>query len=422
MEKSVRVKKTPKSKSVIIFTTILLATISAGVFVYPAGFGADNLPWRLGLDLTGGSTLVYKVDLYGIPESEHENAISGLREVIERRVNLFGVAEPRVNITRKAEGYHLLIDLAGVGNVEEAIRQIGETPVLDFREIKMTEDGAIYVQTKLTGRFITLATLGFDNLNNPMVLLEFDNEGADIFEQITGRNIGKPLAIFLDNELKNEPIVQSKISGGSAQITLGTGPQAIEDARQLVRRFNAGALSAPIELINQRTVSPSAAGDSLDRIIVAWLLGTLLVMLFMIVYYRTFGVFASIALAIYIILTLALFKVIPNFTMTLAGIAGFVLSIGLAVDANILIFERVKEELKRGVKKTEAIENGFKRAWPAIRDSNTSTIMTAIILYFFTASFVRGFALTLGLGVLMSMLSAIFVTRTMLRIFIKDKP
>lgn len=408
-----------KGKSIIIFSVIVFVTILSGFFVYPKGFGASHLPWRLGLDLVGGSTLVYEVDLTGIPQNEQSGAVSGLKEVIEKRVNLFGVSEPRVNIVEKSGSYQLLVDLAGVKNIEEAIRQIGETPVLDFREVYVNEnDEAEYRQTELTGRFISSATLGFDQINNPLIVLDFNEEGAVLFETITGRNIGKPLAVFLDGEPISEPIVQSKISGGNAQIT---GRFTIDEARELVERFNAGALSAPIKLVNQRTVDPSAAGDSLDKMLVAFAIGTAVVMLFMILYYRSFGIYASLALIIYAVLSLAVFKAIPNFTMTLSGIAGFILSIGLAVDANILIFERTKEEMKKGINKIDAINEGFKRAWLSIRDSNTSSVITAIILYFLTTSFVKGFALTLGLGVLTSMFSAIFVTRTILRVFVKNK-
>ena len=377
------------------------------------------MPWRLGLDLVGGSTLVYEVDLAGIPESEHDAAVSGLKEVIEKRVNLFGVSEPRVNIAQKQNGYQLLIDLAGVRNIEEAISQIRETPVLDFREVSRGDDGQpVYTQTDLTGRYIDSAAIAFDQFGSPYIGLTFNEEGAKLFEEITARNIGKPLAVFLDGQSIQEPIVQGKISGGRAQIT---GSFTVDEAKLMVERFNAGALSAPIKLINQRTVDPSAAGDSLDRMFMAWVIGTAAVMLFMVIYYRLFGVYASFALAIYVVLSLALFKVIPNFTMSLSGIAGFVLSIGLAVDANILIFERTKEEMKRGSAKIDAINEGFKRAWLSIRDSNTSSVITAIILYFLTTSFVKGFALTLGLGVLTSMFSAIFVTRTMLRAFTRNK-
>jgi len=228
--------------NVIILTVILVVTVVAGFFVYPGNFGNSNLPWRLGLDLVGGSTLVYEVDLHGIPPDEHEAAVAGLKEVIERRVNLFGVSEPRVNIAQKGDSYKLLIDLAGVDNIQDAINQIKETPVLDFREVDTSEDGEIiYTQTGLTGRFITVATLGFDNINNPLVVLEFNSEGSELFEEITARNIGRPIAIFLDGQSVTEPIVQQRISGGSAQIT---GSFTINEARLLVERFNAGAISA----------------------------------------------------------------------------------------------------------------------------------------------------------------------------------
>ncbi|PIR98424.1 MAG: protein translocase subunit SecD, partial [Candidatus Colwellbacteria bacterium CG10_big_fil_rev_8_21_14_0_10_41_28] len=251
---------------------------------------------------------------------------------------------------------------------------------------------------------------------NPIVLLEFNEKGGEIFAELTQRNVGKPIAVFLDGELLTSPVVQQPILNGQAQITGNFTP---DEARQLVERFNAGALSAPIKLINQRRVSASAAQDSLNQIIFAGLIGTAVVLLFMILYYRSLGIYASIALIIYSIFTLALFKLVPNFTMTLAGIAGFVLSIGMAVDANILIFERTKEELREGHSREEAVNEGFKRAWPSIRDSNITTIITSIILYAFTASFVKGFALTLGMGVLVSMFSAIYVTRTILRAFTK---
>ena len=409
-----------RTSSTIIFSIIIATSILAGLFAFPKGFGASHLPWRLGLDLIGGTTLVYDVDLTGIPSDEQEGAVAGLKEVIEKRVNLFGVSEPRVNIVEKESGYQLLVDLAGIHDIRDAINQIKETPVLDFREVGRDEGGeTVYTPTELTGRFITSATLGFNNVDNsPLVVLNFNDEGAKLFEEITARNVGKLLAVFLDGQSITEPVVQQKITGGTAQIT---GRFTIEEARLLVERFNAGALSAPIKLTNQRTVSPSAAGDSLNRMIEAWLIGTALIMLFMVLYYRSLGGFAVIALFIYIVLTLALFKVIPNFTMTLAGIAGFVLSIGLAVDANILIFERTKEEMKKGMAREDAINAGFKRAWPSIRDANISTTITSIILYFFTSSFVKGFALTLGLGVLTSMFSAIFVTRTILRIFVRNK-
>ncbi len=412
-----------RQASQFILITIIFVTVLAALFVSPKPVGDKLLPWRLGLDLIGGSSVVYEVDLTGIPQGEHDEAVAGLKEVIERRVNLYGVAEPKVAVAKKGDTYQLLVDLAGVKDVQGAIDQIGATPLLDFREV-VEKDGQVdYQPTELTGRYLTEAVLAFDNLNRPIVNFQFNEQGTELFRQITARNVGKALAIFVDDSLLQAPIVQQEING-PAQITFGSETsqaQVLEEARILVERFNAGALSAPIRQIHQRTISPTAAEDALRSILIAGLIGTLLVILFMISYYRLMFFFAAVALVIYTVLALAVFKIIPNFTMTLAGIAGFVLSIGMAVDANILIFERTKEELKKGLSRMAAIEEGFRRAWPSIRDSNVSTILTAIILWFLTSSFVKGFALTLGLGVMVSMFSAIFVTRTMLRVFTREQ-
>lgn len=428
--------------NLIVLLLILAMTVLAGIFVFPQGYGAKYLPWRLGLDLTGGSSLTYQIDLSGVEKKDYESVMAGLKQVIEKRVNLYGVSEPKVIIAKKRDSYELLVELAGIKDLKDAVRQIGETPNLDFRafvpgmtmdkfialENKFSQSKSVedyiavmnaFAPPKLTGRYISGASLAFDKLNKPIVSLNFNEAGAKIFEEITGENIGKPLAIFIDNQLTDMPQVNEKISGGSAQISGGGAGFKKDEAIKLVERLNSGALSAPIKLINQRTVGASAAADALNKIITAGIIGTLLVMLFMLIYYRVFGIFASIALVIYTILTLAVFKLVPNFTMSLAGIAGFILSIGMAVDANILIFERTKEELKKGLSKASAIQEGFRRAWPSIRDSNISTMITATILYYFTSSFVKGFALTLGLGVLISMFSAIFVTRTLLKVFIR---
>ncbi|OGY58392.1 MAG: protein-export membrane protein SecD [Candidatus Colwellbacteria bacterium RIFCSPLOWO2_12_FULL_44_13] len=427
-----------KRKSILVFISVIILASIAAVFIIPPPqekivvpvlqkeFTAPDLwfnrfnAWRLGLDLVGGSALVYEINLDQVKESDYESVVGGLRDVIERRVNKFGVAEPKVTTAQKGKSYELIIELPGIKNVEEAIAQIGSTPLLDFREVQGEGDEAVFALTELTGRYIKNAQVDLDQVTRkPLILLEFDEEGAKFFEEITTRNIGKPLGVFLDGELIQAPTVNEAIPGGSAQIT---GDFSIDEARLIVERFNAGALSAPINLVNQRTVSATAASDALEKMIFAGVVGTLLVMLFMVIYYRGLGFFAVVALFFYVILTLGAFKSIPNFTMTLAGIAGFILSIGMAVDANILIFARTKEELAKGITKLSAIEEGFRRAWPSIRDSNTTTIISSIILYYFTSSFVRGFALTLLIGVVVSMFSAIFVTRTLLRVFMKNKP
>jgi preprotein translocase subunit SecD len=397
---------------------ITLVAVLAAVFVYPKGWGAKAQPWKLGLDLEGGAHLVYSIDLSKVDPANRDSVVSGLRDVIDRRVNLFGVGEPQIYTAQSGNNEAQLdIDLPGVKNISDAINQIGQTPLLDFREVETNGSSTSFVYTNLTGEYVSGAQLLYDQTTGqPQVQINFNKTGGDIFARITAANVGKPLAIFLDNQLIEEPVVQQTITGGSAVIT---GQFTIQQAQQLVQRFNAGALPAPIHLINQQTISPTLGANSLQKVILAGIIGTLLVILFMLFYYRRLGVFAALSLIIYIALTLGLFKVIP-ITLTLAGLAGFILTIGMAVDANILIFERIKEELRRGLPKASAIEEGFRRAWPSIRDSNTSTIITAVILYFFTSSFVQGFALTLFLGVIVSLFSAITTTRLFLRIFLKS--
>jgi len=409
-----------------IFILVLVVTAVTAAFVYPAKWGVKHSPWRMGLDIVGGSALVYQIDLSGINQKDYSAVVAGLKDVISKRVNLYGVAEPRVNIAQKGDTYQLVVELAGVKDLGDAVKQIGAVPVLDFREVQQSGQSVSFSPTSLTGRYVTNAALGFDSLSKPIFTFTLNDEGAKIFEDLTSRNVNKPICIFVDNNFifpddpsGSCPRVNEVISGGKAQIS-GSGITA-DVAKQLVDRFNAGALAAPITLVNQRTVSASAAADALHKILIAGAVGTLLVALFMLLSYGTLGVFACIALIMYTILSLGIFKMaVPGgFTLTLAGIAGFILSIGMAVDANILIFERSREEVKKGLSWHAAIEEGFRRAWPSIRDSNMSTIITSAILYFFTSDFVRGFALTLGLGVLVSMFSAIFVTRTMLESFLE---
>ncbi|KKU15737.1 protein-export membrane protein SecD [Candidatus Jorgensenbacteria bacterium RIFCSPLOWO2_02_FULL_45_12] len=423
--------------SVVVFSVLM------GIFVYEPLWNKISgfRPWSTGLDIAGGSYLVYEIDLSQVSISDKESVVKGLRDVIERRVNLFGVSEPRVYIENAAGKERLIVELAGIKDVNSAIREIGETPFLDFREViengttqpandlSGTASGTLsdafsygtstvkFVATELNGRYIKSAQLAFDNLGKPQVDIKFSDEGAKIFEDITARNIGRPVAIFLDNDLIEVPVVQDKIVGGEAQIT---GSFTLDQAKTLVERFNAGALPAPIKLVNQQTISPDFGNNSMREAIFAGAIGTLAIIIFMLLCYREFGIYASMSLLMYTAITLSVFKFVPV-TMTLAGIAGFLLSIGMAVDANILVFERTKEELAKGLTRTAAIEEGFRRAWTSIRDSNISTMITSAVLYYFTSSFVRGFALTLFIGVLISMFSAITVTRWMIRTFVKDK-
>ena len=393
---------------VILLVGALAGFLDAGEFL---GFKDSWFirPFRLGLDLQGGTHLVYRADVSSLSAvSDISEAMSGLRDVIERRINLFGVSEPVVQTERVGGENRLIVELAGVFDIGEAIKAIGETPYLEFKELK----GEDFVATKLNGKYLKRATVGFSqNLGAPEVFLEFNEEGAALFEDITGRNVGGPVAIFLDGAPISIPTVQERISGGKAQIT---GKFTSDEAKQLVRRFNAGALPVPITLLSQQSVGASLGKEALLKSLWAGIYGALAVAAFMIFWYRLPGVIAVLALGVYSTLTLFLFKMIPV-TLSSAGIAGFILSIGMAVDANILIFERMKEELQRGRSLDFAMTEGFARAWTSIRDSNVSSLITAVILYWFGTSLVRGFALTLALGILVSMFSAITASRYFLR-------
>jgi preprotein translocase subunit SecD len=408
-----------------------------------------KLPFRLGLDLQGGTHLVYEADLSNIDPGDYADSIQGVRDVIERRINLFGVSEPVVQVNKVGSHYRLIVELAGVKNVSQAIQMIGQTPSLDFREeksegetdsilikqneikdkinqglpitseeeIELLED-PFFTPTSLTGRYLKGAELQFDQQTyQSQVSLEFDDEGSKIFEDLTKKNVNKRIAIYLDGMAISAPVVQEAITGGKAQIT---GDFSVEEARELVQRLNAGALPVPINLINQQTIGASLGQDSLNKSLKAGFWGLIAVLLFIIVYYRLPGLLASLALIIYIALVLAIFKLIPV-TLTLSGIAGFILSIGMAIDANVLIFERFKEEFKSGKSLGGSVEEGFQRAWPAIRDGNISTIVTCLILFIFATGLVKGFALTLGIGVLISMFSAIIITRSFLRWFVNGR-
>ncbi len=406
----------------LFFLIIVLAAIAV-FFVYPKfpqpfDWIEKKIPWKLGLDLVGGTHLVYEINMSQVDGADRDSVVAGLRDVIEKRVNLFGVAEPSIVSAKKGDSYRLIVELAGIKNVQDAVSQIGSTPLLEFYETIEVGTSTQFIPTTLTGRYLKGAQIDFDQtIGSPQIALQFNDEGAKIFEDITARNVGKLICVSIDRQIGDNDCatVQEKISGGKAQIT---GKFTSDEAKRIVSRFNAGALPAPINLVSQQLVGASLGQESLKKAVYAGFIGILTIIVFMLIYYRTRGIFASLALVIYTVLTLAILKLFST-TMTLSGIAGFVLSIGMAIDANILIFERTKEEIKKGLAKVSAIEEGFKRAWPSIRDSNVSTIITCLILYFFTTSFVKGFALTLLIGVLISMLSAITITRTMMRIFVK---
>ncbi len=366
---------------------------------------------RQGLDLQGGVHLAYQLDFSKTATADRTSALDSTVKVIEKRVNTTGVAEPLIQPAKIGNDQVVIVELPGIKDINKAIDLIGKTAQLDFRE---SNDGQNWLPTGLTGKQLSRATISFDqNTNKPQVSLEFNTDGQKLFGQITQRNVGKQVAIFLDDQVLSAPTVQQEITDGRAVIT---GTFTVAQVKELVDLLNAGALDVPIKLVEQRTVGATLGEESVKRSLVAGLIGLSLVVLFMLFNYRVAGLVAVLALAGYSAITLALFKLIPV-TLTLAGIAGFILSIGMAVDANILIFERLREELASGKELKLALTEAFRRAWPSVRDSNVSTLITCTILYFTTTGSVRGFALTLALGVMISLFSSITASRSFLRLF-----
>lgn len=417
---------------------LLIIAAAIGYFVYASQQPDAKHPFRLGLDLSGGTHLVYQADVSKLAQGDIKDSMSSLRDVVERRVNLFGVSEPLVQteqgaaLSSKESAYKLIVELPGVTDVDEAVRSIGATPSLEFKlvtadamrdfEAKVstfasTTDQqlaylALFKETGLTGRMVAKASLEFNTTTNqPVVGLNFTSDGRDLFAKITKDNIGNYLGIFLDGAPISVPVVRDQIADGKAQIS---GSFTVDEAKKLVRDLNYGALPVPITLISTQTIGPSLGQAAVKGGISAGLVSFIIIGLFLIIWYRLPGVVAVIALGVYTVLMLALFKLIPV-TLTAAGIAGFILSIGMAVDANILIFERMKEELARGRGVWDAMHEGFARAWLSIRDSNISSIITGVILYYFgSTAVITGFALVFVIGVVVSMFTAITASRLFL--------
>lgn len=414
-----------------IAVLVLLAAAGVAFFVWTtstsSGQETSRFAFKLGLDLSGGTHLVYDADTSKVAEGEIADAMNALQGVIERRVNAFGVGEPVVQTEQSGAlgngTYRLVVELPGVTDVNEAIAMIGQTPTLEFKLVQSgeaaTADGKTvpieaYADTGLTGKYLSSASLQFGNgsntLQTPVVQVTFNAEGTKLFADITSQNLGRQLAIFLDGRLLSAPVIQERIDNGSAVIS---GSFTAEEAKSLATNLNLGALPVPITLASTQTIGATLGDQAARAGVMAGLVGFLILSAFMIIWYRLPGIVAVVSLVIYCILMLALFKLIPV-VLTAAGIAGFILSVGLAVDANVLIAERMKEELEAGSRAGEAIGSGFSRAWSAIRDSNIAHIIAAVILFWFGTSLIKGFALVFGLGVIVSMLSAIVISRTFL--------
>ena len=428
----------PKRPRVLLLLIIVLTvlalyidlpkiTIFKKTIVHPrlsTKFIERDLEPKLGLDLAGGVQLTMSGDMTNINPNDRDSALESAKNIVEERINSLGVAEPQVQTAKTGDDWRLIVEIPGISDIDQAIATVKKSAHLEFKTLRGNAPPEATVaalpeyfeSSGLTGGQLERSqAVPSSDPQNPgyVVSLEFNEEGAKKFEEITRNNLEKPVAIFLDEELISAPRVQAIITDGSAQIT---GQFTSAEAKQLAIQLNAGALPVPFKIESQTRVGPTIGLASLEKSIFATAAGLISIAAFMIFYYRILGVFAIVALIIYTLITFSIFKLIPV-TLTLAGIAGFVLSIGMAVDANILIFERIKEERRWGRPKLEAFFAGFERAWSSIRDSNVSSLITTAILFNFGTGPIRGFALTLAIGILVSMFSAITVTRTLLRFF-----
>lgn len=537
-----------KKKLQLKFAGIVLLAVFCGLVSYPQAISKvpkvfdffNKTKINLGLDLQGGIHLEYKADVSQIDGDKIPEAMQAATDVIERRVNAFGVGEPLVQVAKSGDENRIIVELPGIKDIEEAKQKIKDAPLLEFKEegeidpqviqmfdqmnqqskekaqqilaeakkpgadfaqlakdnsedpgskdkggdldyvkkgafvpefdeilfekklkpeevyselvesqfgwhiIKFIEErGEVedrevhgahilfakkdpaqyeqfkYKETGLTGKNLENASAQYSNgqgLGEPEVTLQFDEEGTKLFAELTKKNLGKQIAIFLDGQLQLAPTVNTEITNGQAVIT---GNYTFKEAKDVADRLNQGALPVPLTLVGQQSMEATLGADSLKSIIFAGAIGLAAVIVFILFFYRFLGLVASLALLIYTALMITIFKY-TGITLTLSGIAGFVISIGMAVDANVLIFERTKEEIRNGRTIANSLDEGFKRAWTSIFDGNMSSILTALILYFMGTGFVRGFAAALGIGVVVSMFTAVVITRTMLKFIISD--
>ena len=395
-----------KNKIIMFWAIVLIAIASVAIIV--------TKPTKLGLDLAGGSRLVLEAQTTKAIPQITDDVMDTLQFSIENRVNKLGVSE---TVVQRVGENRLMVEIPGETDLKKAKMYIGETAQLEFKKPGTGANGErIWLDADLTGRDLTKSQLTTDQLGQWVVGLEFNSEGSKKFAELTKELVGQEMAIFFNGELQSAPRVNEAIYGGHAQITGGgeTGFSQ-EEAQEMVNLLNAGALPVPAKIVEENTVGATLGADSIVKSKFAGIIGLGCVMLFMLFMYRAPGVIADIALIIYSLILFAIFKAVPV-TLTLAGIAGFILSIGMAVDANILIFERMKEELRAGRNLFTAINSGFDRAWTSIVDSNMTTIIACLILYYFGSSIVKGFALTLAIGVMVSMFSAITITKNFMHL------
>lgn len=409
-----------RDKIMVLFIFLL---IGASSWIYL------TKPIKKGLDIQGGSHLV--VEALDVPKKVVDNKVieeevivnnqimQSAVAVVRQRVDGLGVAEPLIQLKGDRQ---IIVQLPGIADPQEAVKLIGETAKLDFRKVDPKSNcphpdapTCKWLETGVYGKMLKDAKADLRGNNDWIIQFEFNAEGSKKFGELTTELVGKPLGIFLDGQKISAPNVNSPITGGSGIIEGGFTAEA---AKTLAIQLKAGQLPVPLKMVENRTVGPTLGREAVDRSFVAGVVGIVVVFLFMLYYYRFPGVMANIALILYALFNLAVFKLIPV-TLTVPGIAGFILSVGMAVDANILIFERTKEELRMGKSIFKAVETGFQRAFSSIFDSNATTLISCAVLYYFGTGLIRGFAVTLAIGVLISMFTAITVTRTLMRVMVQ---
>lgn len=394
---------------------------------------SKSIDIKQGLDIKGGVQVTLSADMSKIPDNDKNSAMESLKEVVSRRVDMFGVSESSVKTLISGGEYRLLLELPGVTDSKQALALIGQTAQLNFatpvfKEGKTATESATLVDFKatgLTGADLKKASVTFETEDrSPAVSLQFSDEGKTKFAKLTRENIGKEIYIFIDDTPITHPTVQTEIIDGNAIIS---GSFTLEDAKSLTVQLNAGALPVPVSVLSQKNIPATLGADSIKKSLISGAVGLSMVVIFMTLYYGRLGLIASFSLMLYGLYTLALYKLIPV-VLSLPGIAGFLLSVGMAVDSNILIFERYKEEIRAGRPWQVALELAFGRAWDSIKDANTATIITGLILFnplnwsfLNTSGSVRGFALTLILGIIISLFTGLVVTRNLLRVFFKGK-
>lgn len=423
---------------VVINTNWFHVNTYVGGYAFSLFNGKLNFDFRSmkkGLDLAGGIKIILRADMSKLAPSDRANAVESAKTVIERRVNLLGVAEPSVSTLKSGDEYRILVEIPGIDNVSEAVALIGQTAQLTFKELKpdikwdpakfldYESTPVVWQDTPVTGADLKGAEVVVNTSGDlktggaPQIKLLFTTQGRQKFSEVAKKNINKPIALFLDQSDSplSMPVVSPDLAQGLTDDPVITGNFTFDSAKQLSIQIRAGALPVPVQVLQQETVGATLGNDSILRSLYAGIVGLLLVFIFMVFKYGKLGLLAGTSLTIYAAIVLSIFKVL-HVVLTLPGVAGFVLSIGMATDANILIFERIKEEILWGKPGNLAIKLGFDRAWNSIRDSNISSLITSFILFKSGDGPVRGFALTLAIGILISLFTSIFVVRTLIEL------